>query len=95
MSEEYTAYQNAKSNAESYNNDVDTHAYLELFAKMKDIVHIYAPRIDIKDLKTMKPAKVGWGSIQPVTPDEAREFARIIIKAADEADRLNKDCEGK
>lgn len=59
---------------------------------MKDIVRIYAPKLNIRDL-TMKPAKIGWGSIQPVTPDEAREFASRIIEAADKADGLNRKLE--
>lgn len=62
---------------------------------MKDIVHIYRPSIDLRDLKTMKPAKIGWGSILPVSPAEAREFAARVIKAADEADELNRKFEGK
>lgn len=61
---------------------------------MRDIVHIYEPKLDIVDL-TMKPAKIGWGSIQPVTPNEAREFASRVMEAADKADWLNRKLEGR
>lgn len=34
------------------------------------------------------PPQVSWGSLGVVTPDEAREFAMLILTAADTAERF-------
>lgn len=39
----------------------------------------------------VEPATVGWASVLPVSPEEARKFAMELLEAADAADALNKE----
>jgi hypothetical protein len=43
--------------------------------------------------KYARNATVNWASIGEVTPEEARKFALLILKAADKADSLNRTDE--
>jgi DNA-binding IclR family transcriptional regulator len=50
--------------------------------KRRRIVHVDEP--------FHGPHGVGWASIGTVTPSYARAFGRAVIRAADEAERLDK-----
>jgi hypothetical protein len=52
-------------------------------------VDVDEPHLDLASLKMFRPATVNWSAIGSVTPEEARQFAKDIVDAADIASQLN------
>lgn len=53
-------------------------------------VCIVKPAVSLVNFEVLQKARVNWSSIGSVEPDEAIEFAKEIIKKANEANSINK-----
>lgn len=67
----------------------------DLLGWARGLVHVYPPRLSLRDLYTIEPATVGWATPGGQTPQAARVMAWVLGEAADEADRQTEAAEAE
>ena len=63
----------------------------DFIKRAKRAITVYPPELDLVDLKSYKPASVNWAALGSVKPCEAKIFAKLLLKAAKKAEKLNEN----